>query len=136
MRFMLIHRSASFNGEVRPSPECIDACLAIFDREVKAGRAIVDGGLSPPSAGVGQLRLANGKVETLDGPFAETKEVIGGFAIFELPDLAAAKAKAKELFDIHLRYFPEWEGICEIRPMAGSIVETIKAEAAPQKARA
>ena len=136
MRFMLIHRSASFNGEVRPSPECIDACLAIFDREVKAGRAIVDGGLSPPSAGVGQLRLANGKVETLDGPFAETKEVIGGFAIFELADLDAAIACARDFLDLHVRYMPGWEGTMEVRPIAGSMVEMVKGGAVLEAKRA
>jgi hypothetical protein len=126
MRCMLIHRSAAFNGEVKPSPEVIEACLAFFAREVKAGRAIVDGGLSPPSQGSARLRLANGKVETLDGPFAETKEVIGGFAIFEAGDLDAAVAKSRELLDLHVRHFPEWEGTCEVRPIAGSMVEMVK----------
>ncbi len=135
MRFMLIHASRSFHRQVKPSPEVIEACLAFVSREVKAGRMVFDGGLVTPTGGA-RLRLGNGKVEVLDGPFAETKEVIGGFAVFELPDLDAALALSREFMDLHVRYFPDWEGTVEVRPIAGSMVEMVKGAASPAKATA
>jgi hypothetical protein len=73
-----------------------------------------------------EVRIRKRKLMVLDGPFAETKEVIGGFAIFELPDMAAAEASARKFLDLHLRFMPEWEGTCEIRQVAGSQVDMIR----------
>lgn len=122
MRFMFIIHSGD---ESAPTPELLDAMHAMAEREIKAGRMIYDAGLAPPAAGA-QLRLANGKLAFLDGPFAETKEVIGGFAIFELPDMAAAMASAREFLGLHQRHAPGWEGTCEIRQIAGSQVEQFR----------
>jgi hypothetical protein len=120
---MFIIHSAS---EAAPTPELLDAMHHLAAREVAAGRMIYDGGLMPPSLGL-QLRLKSGKVVVLDGPFTETKEVLGGFAIFELPDMAAAEASAREFLALHQRHAPAWEGVCEIRQVAGSQVELIRA---------
>ena len=86
---------------------------------------IADGGLMPPDAGA-QLSIVGKKLRVHDGPFAETKEVIGGFAIFELPDHDAAVASATEFMNLHLQFMPEWEGTCEMRPIAGSQVDLIR----------
>ena len=122
MRFMFLIRSAS---EAGPTPALMSAMHEMAEAEVKAGRMIADGGLAPPSEGM-QLRLKSGKVVPLDGPFAESKEVLGGFAIFELPDLAAAEQSARRFLELHAKYTPAWEGICEIRQLAGSQVERIR----------
>ena len=122
MRFMfLIH--AAYGAE--PTPELFAAMHEMATREVKAGRMIHDGGLTPPSPG-SRLQLKAGKVVVLDGPFAETKEVIGGFAIFELPDWAAAEESARQFLDLHRTHAPAWEGVCEIRELAGSMVEVVR----------
>ena len=118
----LIH-SAS---EEAPTPELIEAMHQLAAQEVAAGRMIYDGGLMPASLGKG-LRLKSGKVIVLDGPFTETKEMLGGFAIFELPDMAAAEASARQFLSLHQRHAPAWEGVCEIRQVAGSQVELIRA---------
>ncbi len=123
MRFMFIIHSAS---ETAPPPELIDAMHQLAAEEVAAGRMIYDGGLMPASLGL-QVRLKSGRLVVLDGPFAETKEVIGGFAIFELPDMAAAEASARQFLGLHQRHAPAWEGVCEIRQIAGSQVELIRA---------
>jgi hypothetical protein len=120
----LIH-SAS---EAAPTPELIQAMHEMAAREVAAGRMIYDAGLMPATLGM-QLRMKSGKVVVLDGPFAETKEMIGGFAIFELPDMAAAEASARDFLALHQRHALSWEGVCEIRQIAGSQVELIRAEA-------
>ena len=123
MRFMFLIHSAS---EATPTPELIDAMHELAVQEVAAGRMIYDAGLMPAPLGM-QLRLKSGKVVILDGPFAETKETIGGFAIFELPDMTAAEASARQFLELHQRHAPAWEGTCEIRQIAGSQVELIRA---------
>ena len=123
MRFMFIMYG---EGEASPTPELMQAMHAMAQREVKAGRMIADGGLMPPHTGA-QLRLKSGKVVVMDGPFAETKEVFGGFAIFELPDMAAAIESARAFLDLHRQHASGWEGRCEIRQVAGSQVELIRA---------
>ncbi|WP_304192429.1 YciI family protein [Phenylobacterium aquaticum] len=122
MRFMFLIHSDSDGA---PSPELMVAMHDLAQQEVAAGRMIADGGLFPPAMGAG-LRVKSGKVVLIDGPYAETKEVIGGFAIFELPDMAAAQESARAFLDLHVRYLPGWEGLCEIRPIAGSQVESLR----------
>lgn len=125
MRFMFIIKTAHAGA---PTPELLEAMHTLAQREVKAGRMIHDGGLMPPQAG-GEVRLARGKLMITDGPFTETKELIGGYAIFELPDRDAAVASAVEFLKLHQEFMPEWEGGCEIREVAGSQVELIRSAA-------
>src|SRR5204863_3884812 len=86
MRFMFILKSSA-SGE--PTPELMQAMHELALREVKAGRMLHDGGLMPRSSAA-EVRLKRRKLTVIDGPFAETKEVIGGYAVFELPDREAA----------------------------------------------
>jgi hypothetical protein len=123
MRFMFIIHSAS---DMAPPPELMEAMHEMAAREVAAGRMIADGGLMPQAFGAA-LRTKGGRTVAVDGPFAETKEVIGGFAIFELPDLEAAIASGREFMDLHVKHMPAWEGVCEVRQIAGSQVELLKA---------
>ena len=51
----------------------------------------------------------------MDGPFVETKELIGGYAIFELRDMEEAVAAAREFMQLHLEHMPGWDGTCEVR---------------------
>jgi hypothetical protein len=95
------------------------------EREVAAGRMISDGGLMPRDAGA-EVAIRKRKLVVTDGPFAETKEVIGGYALFELPDMAAAVESARRFMDLHLAHMPDWEGVCEVRQVAGSQVELIR----------
>jgi hypothetical protein len=123
MRYMFLIRSAQ---SASPTPEMIEAMHKLATREVKAGRMIADGGLTPAAAGA-HVKLKKRKLTVLDGPFAETNEVIGGFAVFELPDRAAAIASASEFLGLHQQFMPDWEGVCEIREIAGSMVELLRA---------
>jgi hypothetical protein len=53
------------------------------------------------------------------GPFAETKEVIGGFAQFELKSKEAAIESAVRFMELHEKHWPGWEGETEVRQMFG-----------------
>ena len=65
------------------------------------------------------MRITDGKLSVVDGPFVEAKEVIGGYAIFELRDKEEAVASAVEFMQLHSDHMPGWEGTCEVRAMAG-----------------
>ena len=112
MRFMYIVTSPK--GPMMPNQSLMDAILKIRDREIKAGRMIDDGGLMPVATGA-QVKIADNKLSVIDGPFVEAKEVIGGYAIFELRDKEEAVAMAKEFMQLHSDHMPEWEGTCEVR---------------------
>jgi len=65
-----------------------------FNREImESGNWVFAGGLHPPTTAT-VVRAKGGKVVTTDGPFAETKEQLGGFWVIKAPDLDAALAIA------------------------------------------
>jgi hypothetical protein len=115
MRFMSIVTSAHTG---MPTPELMDAMGKLADREIKAGRMIDMGGLMPLASGA-QVRIRDGELSVIDGPFVEAKEVIGGYAIFEFRNKEEALASAVEFMQLHRQHMPGWEGTCEVRAMAG-----------------
>ena len=115
MRFMYIVTSPQ--PHVGPTPAMIEAMGKLADREIKAGRMLDNGGLLPVQTGA-QVRIADGKLSVIDGPFVEAKEVVGGYAIFELRDKEEAVAMGKEFMQLHLDHMAGWEGTCEVRMFA------------------
>lgn len=78
----------------------------------EAGVLRSSGGLRPTSAAT-TVRVADGKTQVLDGPFADTKEQLGGFHIIEVADLDAALAwAARSPTALHgsVEVRPMWEG--------------------------
>ena len=115
MRFMSFVTSAHAGP---PTPELMEAMKKLADREVKAGRMIDMGGLTPVAMGA-EVRIADGKLSVIDGPFVEAKEVIGGYAIMEFRNKEEAVASAVEFMQLHKDFMPDWEGTCEVRAFAG-----------------
>ena len=103
------------HSETPPTPELMDAMGKLIEREMKAGRLIDTGGLLPSAT---RVTLKKGELGVTDGPFAETKEVIGGYALFEFATRADAVASAVEFMTLHKQLCPGWEGTCEIREIA------------------
>ena len=79
----------------------MDAMGPWMEKSVADGTLISTGGLSGQETGV-RLNGRSGKVVTTDGPFAEAKEVVGGYAVFEAPDQAAAVALAGQFLQMHI----------------------------------
>jgi hypothetical protein len=115
MRFMYIVTSSQ--PPRPPTPALMEAMAKLADREIKAGRMIDSGGLMPVQTGA-QVRITDGKLSVIDGPFVETKEMIGGYAIFELRDKEEAVAAAVEFMQLHRQHMPGWDGTCEVRAYA------------------
>src|ERR1700742_971026 len=116
MRFMYLVTHPHPPGP--PTPELMEAMHKLADREIKAGRMLDSGGLMPVAMGA-QVRITDGELSVVDGPFVETKEMIGGYAIFELRDKEEAIAAAVEFMQLHKTHMPGWEGTCEVRALAG-----------------
>jgi len=91
MRFLCVYKPSQEEGG-RPSPEHVAAMGKLIDTMVKAGVLLSTEGCQPSSKGA-RVRLRNGQVSVTDGPFTETKELIGGFAILQ----AKSKEEAIEL---------------------------------------
>ena len=115
MRFMYVVTSSQPTRG--PTPALMEAMHKLAEREIKAGRMLDSGGLLPVQMGA-QVRITDGKLNVVDGPFVETKEMIGGYAIFELRNKEEALAAAREFMQLHLDHMPGWEGTCEVRIMA------------------
>jgi hypothetical protein len=115
MRFMYLVSSAL---PAAPTPQLLEAMHQLADREIKAGRMLDSGGLTPVTAGA-RVSIADGQLQVLDGPFIESKEVVGGYAIFELASKEEAVKMAVEFMQLHKDCMPGWQGTCEVRPFAG-----------------
>ena len=114
MRFMMIVKSAENLGF--PPKPLMDAIGKLSEDAVKAGTMIGSGGLLPTATGT-RVRLSGGKVTVTDGPFTEAKEVVGGYAQFELKSKEEAIEGAKRFMELHKEHWPGWEGETEIRQM-------------------
>lgn len=114
MKFMFIVKSSH---TVPPTPALLEAMHKLANREIKAGRMLDNGGLMPIAQGA-QVRIIDGQLSVLDGPFVEAKEVIGGYAVFELHGKEEAVASAVEFMQLHKDLLPGWEGTCELRAFA------------------
>jgi hypothetical protein len=112
MRFMSIVTSS--RPPEPPPPRLLEAIHKLADREIKAGRMLDTGGLMPIATGA-RVTVADGQLSVIDGPFVEAKEVIGGYAIFELRNKEEAVAMAVEFMQLHKELMPGWEGTCEVR---------------------
>ena len=87
------------DGEELPPPDVIERMYADVDavnEEIKQEGAWVFGGGLHPVETATVVREENGEVLLTDGPFAETKEHLGGFWIIDVPDLDAALAWARK----------------------------------------
>jgi hypothetical protein len=79
----------------------MDAMGPWMEKSLKTGTLVSTGGLKPAEEGR-RLKGHTGKIATTDGPFAEAKEVVGGYAVFEAPDMKAATALAAEFLQMHI----------------------------------
>ena len=112
MRFMMLVKSAENSG---PPPKALmDAISKMGEEATKAGRMLQSGGLAPTAIS-SRVRLSQGKLTTTDGPFAESKEVVGGFAVFEFKSREEAIESAVNFMELHRLYWPGWDGETEIR---------------------
>ena len=116
MRFMMMVKHAENQG---PPPKGFMEVMAKLGEEaVKAGTMVVSGGLAATAAST-RVRLSGGQIKVTDGPFTEAKEVVGGYAEFELKSKEEAIEGAVRFMELHKKHWPGWEGETEIRQIFG-----------------
>lgn len=111
MKFMVMSRADRHSeaGEF-PGPEVMARMMTFMQEVAQAGVMVTAEGLQPSAVGA-RVKLSNGTVTVTDGPFAETKELISGFAILDVPSREEA-----------IRWTTKWAQVfgeleCEIRPI-------------------
>lgn len=112
MRFMTMVKATESSG---PPPKALmDAIARLGEEAIKAGVMVETGGLLPSAMGA-RVRLAGGKVTVIDGPFAEAREVVGGYAVFEVKSKQEAIDWTTRFMGLHGQHWPGWQGETEIR---------------------
>ena len=114
MRFLSMIRIDETTGQV-PSEQLMTDMGRLIEELTQAGSLIRTAGLRPTSEGV-RVRLRRGKLTTIDGPFTETKDVIGGYAILEAVSMEEAVALTRRFLAVHGN---EWDIECEVRQLDG-----------------
>jgi hypothetical protein len=116
MKYLTFIRHSESHRESGPPAALMEAMGKFVEKSLKDGTLVDTGGLLPSKDGV-RVRLDSGKITVMDGPFTESKEVIGGWAILNAESKAHAVRVATEFMELHRKYWPEFEGESEVRPM-------------------
>lgn len=106
-----------YENGVPPDPKFEAAMGKHIEASMKAGTLLDTAGLLPLSKGA-RVRTGGGKVTVTDGPFIESKEVIGGYAVLKAKSKEDAIEMAKAFMQLHLDVLgPAYEGTVEVRQM-------------------
>jgi hypothetical protein len=108
MRYMMLYKPGY--EDIPPTPEHMAAMGKLIEDMAKDGTLISTDGLQSSSKGA-RVRRSNGKTTVTDGPFTETKEIVGGYAIVEAKSKKHAIELAKRFLEV------VGEGESEVRLM-------------------
>lgn len=114
MRFLSLIRIQENPGRV-PSEQLMADMGRLIEQMTREGTLVDTAGLRPTAESV-RVRLRNGRMSMTDGPFTETKEVIGGYAMLEADSLEQAIELTKRFMVLH---GDEWDFECEVRRIEG-----------------
>jgi hypothetical protein len=114
MRFLSMIRIDERAAQA-PSDQLMQDMGKLIEEMTREGTLVRTAGLRPTKEGR-RVRLSKGRLSTIDGPFVETKEVIGGFAILEAPTMDAAIELTRRFLRVH---GDTWEIECEVRQLDG-----------------
>jgi len=106
MRFLSIYKAVETMQP--PSSEHIANMEKLIEESMRSGELLATEGCLPSAFGA-RVRLSDGKVTVVDGPFSESKEVVGGFAILQADSKEAAIEMARKFLAV------AGNGECEIR---------------------
>ena len=115
MRYMVM---LSMQSDVGPPPPGLVAAMDTAMGEAFASGLLIDaGGLMGDRQTAFTLRA--GTLSRTDGPFAEAKEVVGGYAVLDVRSHEEAVEGARRMMQVHLDHWPGWEGSADVRRIAG-----------------
>jgi hypothetical protein len=112
---MLIKHSESHRSE--PIPQgLMDAMGEFVAQGFKSGVLKDTAGLKGSAEGF-RVRSSGGKLKVTDGPFSESKEIVGGYALVEVSSKEQALDVARQFMELHRVHWPSFDGECEARPL-------------------
>jgi hypothetical protein len=115
MKYMMfIKHTEDYRGKEIPAG-LIEAMDGFIGEYAKQGKFIDGAGLKSSHQGK-RIQLREGKLTVIDGPFTETKELVGGYAIVDVESDAEALDLGMKFMELHRIHWPEFEGESEIRP--------------------
>jgi hypothetical protein len=112
MRYLVFVKMAEDVGD---APPALQEAMGKAMSEAFAAGSMIDAGGLYPTAQSTEIRVADGVVTQTDGPYAEAKEVVGGYAILEARSPDEAVEGARRVAQIHVDFWPGWEGSIEVR---------------------
>jgi hypothetical protein len=115
MRFLSMIRIDETTGHV-PSEQLMADMGRLIEELTRTGQLVSTAGLRPTAEGVRVRLHRGGRLTTIDGPFTETKEVIGGYAILEAQSKAEAVELTRRFLQVH---GTDWDVECEVRQLDG-----------------
>lgn len=98
-----------------PSEQLMADMGRLIEEMTREGTLVDTAGLRPSAEGV-RVRLRGGQISTIDGPFTESKEVIGGYAVLEAGSMEHALELTRRFLAVH---GDSWDLECEVRQMEG-----------------
>lgn len=117
MKFLTLVKTAATSKAAMPPPQAlIDGIMELGMEAGAAGALVQQGGLMPIEQGA-TVRLTDLKIDVIDGPFAETKEWFGGYAVYEVASKAEAIGWSVKFLELHKQFWPGWDGEIEIRQL-------------------
>lgn len=96
-----------------PSPELVQRMEKLMEEMTKAGVLLDTAGLTPTAQGT-RVHYEGGQLSVTDGPFTESKEVIGGYSLLQAKDKAEAIEWTQRFLKAHEEY---WTVTCEVREL-------------------
>jgi hypothetical protein len=115
MRYMMFIKHTEEYRNVEVPASLYEEMGKFIEETTKSGNFVGGAGLQPTSAG-SRVRLSKGKITIMDGPFTESKEIVGGYSIIDAKTREEALDLARRFMEIHLKHWPTFEGECEVRP--------------------
>jgi len=116
MKYLAFVRHPESIRQSPPPPGFMEVMGQFVQRCRKDGSLVDTGGLLPSKDGA-RIRVSSGNLTVTDGPFSESKEIIGGWAILKADSKAEAVRIATEFMELHRKHWPGFEGESEVRPM-------------------
>jgi hypothetical protein len=100
-----------------PIPQALQDAMGEFvTKSFQSGILKDTAGLRPTAEGF-RIRSRGKRLTVTDGPFTESKEVIGGYALVEVDSREQAMNVARQFMELHRLHWPEFDCECEVRPV-------------------
>ena len=116
MRCMMFIKHPKDYDPSQVPPSLFGAMAEFVEENAKKGVFLDGAGLKPLTSAT-RVQLAKGTIKVTDGPFAEAKEVVGGYALCQFNTHAEAVELATRFMELHRTHWPEFEGVAEVRPL-------------------